>query len=1366
MAARLSNAISGVDEELSEAGQLALEALTMLDVFGSVQDMQLESVCRRAETVDVAENVPLLVQGQPLDDIFILDSGCVNVFVSGPSAPAEPAAAAAAAASGGSAHAVAMDTPSEGAAAAAAAPAPGHEAPQPQPPQADLLMCASTRGTVLLGLSDLLALLLPPPPSPEDARRGGSANGSGAPEAAAAAAVCASVTVTAATACRLVRIPNARKRLRALAAAAERDRRGGSGGSAELLRGVLARLHLVTMHCACLYLGLVHELLRPAARAHAAPPLPPRLAALPCYDADAGGGGGSSSGSGGSGSADVSGGGGGGSGDDVRHVPVRAQPPRADFVRAVVAHALGVHEKSVPPIRCNGSGGGGFAAAAFDNDDAAAQTATRSGASDDFAAGERARAAAAAAAAAAACVEVVRFEDGALLPLDGDSGPCMYVLIAGAAECRGGGGGGAEGGGGGPLYYRHGPGSTIGLLCLMTASTEEWYGAHANRSDGGDPVLSVRCGSGGGCGSGGSSGGGSGGAWLARIGRAAFDALMRRQALAIVARAGAALVAEMHPALRAFDFAAGYASLASGQTLVDSGAPGDCLYVVLHGRLRALPLPTGRGDAQGAAASQRAAAAAAPLRHFSRGALVGEAALISGTPHAHAVVATRPSLVARIPGSVLALLGGRYPRVVARLALHAAGRGLRGGGAGGDNIKSFAVLPCSIRAPLELFAESLRSALEAVGCSVKSLRSALEAVGCSVKLLTGALVASRLGLEAEDLDAYDMGSFVAASVSSHLAAEEESADVLLLQSSVVAAEEGSADVLLPQEESADVLLLQAEDESADILLLQADWHASTWTQLCCQHADGVLLVGNAADRPTVTQLERELRPGDAFQPDAALSSASCARAMRFSRTPRCACCVLERELRLGDAFQMDAALCLVHVDPPPGYHPTNTRAWFVDRQLNSHFHIRLQRGMDGSSRWHYKRCMYAHSDFLRVARCLCGKAVGLVLGGGGARGMAHVGLIRALEEQQIPVDYIAGTSIGALVGGLYAMDDSLLGILPRVNRFARTMSSTWGYVRDLTLPITSYFSGFGFNQGTQLAFGAATRIEDFWLTYLCVTTDLTTSSAATHVNGTAWRYVRASMSLAGYLPPICDLDAKGTLHLLIDGGYVNNLPADAMRARASACLQSPINAAADLPADAMRARFGAGTVIASDVGSTWTFESYNYGDLLNGLSTFFRSLWPFSTRVTIPSMAKISEQLAYISSVKQLEDAKAASDLYLHPPIDPYATLEFHKYKEIQQLVHRYVCCLRDLTAAAATAAAAAAALQVGYAYAAEAVARWRESTLCHDWQHIAPAHRQSAASHLWPKASAATAAAAAAPLSSSPRSPLRVGRSKSFAVA
>jgi lysophospholipid hydrolase len=92
------------------------------------------------------------------------------------------------------------------------------------------------------------------------------------------------------------------------------------------------------------------------------------------------------------------------------------------------------------------------------------------------------------------------------------------------------------------------------------------------------------------------------------------------------------------------------------------------------------------------------------------------------------------------------------------------------------------------------------------------------------------------------------------------------------------------------------------------------------------------------------------------------------------------------------------------------------------------------------------------SDFHRLARRLCGKSIGLVLGGGGARGCAHVGIIRAMEEAGIPIDIVGGTSIGAFVGALYAWDASILPMYGRIKRFAGRMGSIWRFALDLTYP--------------------------------------------------------------------------------------------------------------------------------------------------------------------------------------------------------------------------------------------------------------------------------------------------------------------------
>jgi lysophospholipid hydrolase len=99
------------------------------------------------------------------------------------------------------------------------------------------------------------------------------------------------------------------------------------------------------------------------------------------------------------------------------------------------------------------------------------------------------------------------------------------------------------------------------------------------------------------------------------------------------------------------------------------------------------------------------------------------------------------------------------------------------------------------------------------------------------------------------------------------------------------------------------------------------------------------------------------------------------------------------------------------------------------------------------------------NDFARLARRICGKSVALVLGGGGARGCAHIGVIQAMEEAGIPIDIIGGTSIGSFVGGLYARNMDLVSVIARTKLFAGRVSSIWRQLMDLTYPVTAWFTG-------------------------------------------------------------------------------------------------------------------------------------------------------------------------------------------------------------------------------------------------------------------------------------------------------------------
>ena len=103
------------------------------------------------------------------------------------------------------------------------------------------------------------------------------------------------------------------------------------------------------------------------------------------------------------------------------------------------------------------------------------------------------------------------------------------------------------------------------------------------------------------------------------------------------------------------------------------------------------------------------------------------------------------------------------------------------------------------------------------------------------------------------------------------------------------------------------------------------------------------------------------------------------------------------------------------------------------------------------------------TDFARIARRLCGKQIGLVLGGGGARGISHIGLLQALEEFGVPIDAIGGCSIGAFVGGLYARETDLLETTGRTKQFAGRMGSMLRMLSDVTYPFVAYTTGHEFS---------------------------------------------------------------------------------------------------------------------------------------------------------------------------------------------------------------------------------------------------------------------------------------------------------------
>ena len=159
------------------------------------------------------------------------------------------------------------------------------------------------------------------------------------------------------------------------------------------------------------------------------------------------------------------------------------------------------------------------------------------------------------------------------------------------------------------------------------------------------------------------------------------------------------------------------------------------------------------------------------------------------------------------------------------------------------------------------------------------------------------------------------------------------------------------------------------------------------------------------------------------------------------------------------------------------------------------------------------------TDVSRLARFLTGTSIGVVLGGGGARGSAHVGMIKAMIEANIPIDMIGGTSIGSFMGALWAEENNYDRFFSRAYEWAmvnfskkstinliiqfltmKKMTSYGKQIADLTYPVTSMFTGHAFNKSIEDVF-CNRQIEDLWIPYFCVTTDISASKMRIHMNG-------------------------------------------------------------------------------------------------------------------------------------------------------------------------------------------------------------------------------------------------------------------------
>lgn len=395
----------------------------------------------------------------------------------------------------------------------------------------------------------------------------------------------------------------------------------------------------------------------------------------------------------------------------------------------------------------------------------------------------------------------------------------------------------------------------------------------------------------------------------------------------------------------------------------------------------------------------------------------------------------------------------------------------------------------------------------------------------------------------------------------------------------------------PAEMSRRTALLLDEMEAAhDFVLLIGDAAPTAWTQRCSRHCDELLLLADAEQPPRLHATELE--------------------------------CLMRRPPRTEAA----EILVLLHkLDTPC---PSGTAAWLARRPLADHFHVRP--ALD--------------ADMARLARLQSRTAVGLVLAGGGARGFAHLGILRALQERGIEVDCVGGTSMGSVMAVLVASGRPIAR-LSEVARQAFAVNPTGDFN---LLPLVSLIKGRrlrGILRGAiDALLGGDADIEDLWKNYFCIATNYSQAREEVLVAGNLQQAVLASIAIPGALPPVVrDGD------LLCDGGTFNNFPVDVMRSRR-----------------------GIGTVIGADLNFRKP-RRIDFDEVPSSWELLRDRLRPRrSRRYKLPSLSAYLLNVTILYSMSRQRSAQRLTDIYFNPPLDRVGLLEWGRFDTIveQGYVH------------------------------------------------------------------------------------------------
>ena len=369
----------------------------------------------------------------------------------------------------------------------------------------------------------------------------------------------------------------------------------------------------------------------------------------------------------------------------------------------------------------------------------------------------------------------------------------------------------------------------------------------------------------------------------------------------------------------------------------------------------------------------------------------------------------------------------------------------------------------------------------------------------------------------------------------------------------------------------------AELESrARPLVLQCDAADSRWSSFCLRQADLVLRVAEAGSHAAPREWEARLDQWNA----------------RASGGSKQALVLL----------QEDAAQPI-----------TGTAAWLEPRALDFHLHVRADRP----------------DDLARVVRVVSGRAIGLVLGAGAARGFAHLGVYRALREAGVPIDWVGGSSIGAIMGASMAYDWPA----ERSERTTRESFVDGKPFSDYTVPLVSLLSGKRMRR--LLRRHLPGRIEDLPLPFFCLSSNLASGQVNLHTRGLLWHALASSAALPGVMPP--------TVHeaqLAIDGSVLNSLPVDVMQAMPVA------------------------RVIAVDLSSRKDYQ-LDYDRIPSGWRLLKARFGPKNRRLRIPNLATLMLKSTEIGTVARVREQTANADLLLAPAVSRFSMMDVSQFSRV-----------------------------------------------------------------------------------------------------